>query len=81
MSTDPKSVVHGILAEDLEVEQAEITDGALLRDLELDSLAVAELIVRIKEETGVDLSGEETRIADLSVGEVVSLAGAGLEAA
>ncbi|MDQ0404440.1 phosphopantetheine-binding protein [Streptomyces sp. NPDC048232] len=81
MSTDPKSVVHGILAEDLEVEPADITDAALLRDLELDSLAVAELIVRIKEETGVDLAGEETRIADLSVGEVVSLAGAGLEAA
>ncbi|MET9358747.1 MULTISPECIES: acyl carrier protein [Streptomyces] len=81
MSTDPKSVVHGILAEDLEVDPAEITDGASLRNLELDSLAVAELIVRIKEETGVDLSGEETRIADLTVGEVVLLAGSGLEAA
>jgi acyl carrier protein len=81
MSTDPKTVVHGILADDLEVDPAEITDSALLRDLELDSLAVAELIVRIKEETGVDLGGEETRIADLTVGEVVSLADAGLEAA
>ncbi|CAL9317438.1 MULTISPECIES: phosphopantetheine-binding protein [Streptomyces] len=81
MSTDPKSVVHGILAEDLEVDPAEIADGALLRDLDLDSLAVAELIVRIKEETGVDLGGEETRVADLTVAEVVSLAGAGLEAA
>ncbi|MDO0915381.1 MULTISPECIES: phosphopantetheine-binding protein [unclassified Streptomyces] len=81
MSMDPKTVVHGILAEDLEVDPAEITDSALLRTLELDSLAIAELIVRIKEETGVDLGGEETRIADLTVGDVVSLAGSGLEAA
>ncbi|MFG1670731.1 acyl carrier protein [Streptomyces sp. Y7] len=81
MSIDAKTIVHTILAEDLEVDPAEIADDVNLRTLELDSLAVAELIVRIKEETGVDLGGEETRMADLTVGDVVALAGSGREAA
>lgn len=81
MSIDAKTIVHGILAEDLEVDPAEIADDVSLRSLELDSLAVAELIVRIKEETGVDLEGEETRLADLTVGDVVALATPGREAA
>ncbi|MFF3349448.1 acyl carrier protein [Streptomyces sp. NPDC002779] len=81
MSTDTKTLVHSILAEDLEVDPAEIADDVSLRTLELDSLAVAELIVRIKEETGVDLEGEETRMADLTVGDIVALAAPGREAA
>jgi acyl carrier protein len=78
---DARTIVHNILAEDLEVDPAEISDAVHLRTLELDSLAVAELIVRIKEETGVDLGDEETRMAELTVGAVVALAGSGLEAA
>ncbi|MGA4846201.1 acyl carrier protein [Streptomyces sp. G5(2025)] len=75
MSVDPKAIVYGILAEDLEVDPTEITDSALLRNLDVDSLAIAELIVRIQEEAGVDLGGEETRIAELTVGDVVLLVG------
>jgi acyl carrier protein len=81
MSMDARTIVHTILAEDLEVDPGEISDAVHLRTLELDSLAVAELIVRIKEETGVDLGDEETRMADLTVGDIVALAGSGLEAA
>lgn len=81
MSMATKTIVYGILAEDLEVDAAEITDNVLLRTLDVDSLAIAELIVRIKEETGVDLGGEEARIKDLTVGDVVNLASTGLEAA
>ncbi|MDA5282790.1 phosphopantetheine-binding protein [Streptomyces sp. NPDC054904] len=81
MSIDPKTIVHGILAEDLEVDPAEIADDVLLRTLELDSLAIAELIVRIKEETGADLGGDETRLVDCTVGDVVALAHSVLEAA
>lgn len=56
-----------IVVENLEADPDGLTDESTLAALDLDSLAIAELIILIKEETGADLSSEETSIGELTI--------------
>jgi acyl carrier protein len=67
MDGELHAILVKIISDDLEVDAAEITDEVTLADLDLDSIAMAELIVRVKEETGIDLGLEETSMGGLTV--------------
>lgn len=73
MSDNLHATITGILVEDLEVDAAQATADATLADLDLDSLAIAELVVRLKEETGADLGTEESSMGSLTVSGLADL--------
>ncbi|MDJ0460415.1 phosphopantetheine-binding protein [Streptomyces sp. H27-C3] len=56
-----------IVVEDLEADPKGLTDESTLATLDLDSLAIAELVILIKDETGADLSSEETSLGELTI--------------
>ncbi|MFC9030733.1 phosphopantetheine-binding protein [Streptomyces arboris] len=56
-----------IVVENLEADPDVLSDESTLAALDLDSLAIAELVILIKEETGADLSSEETSIGELTI--------------
>ncbi|MFJ8669523.1 acyl carrier protein [Streptomyces sp. NPDC093600] len=67
MSADLRATLTRIVVEDLEADASALTDESTLAALDLDSLAIAELVIRIKEETGVDLGSEETSMGELTI--------------
>ncbi|MGK4580263.1 acyl carrier protein [Kitasatospora sp. HPMI-4] len=67
-----------MLVDDLEVDPDLITPDVRLDSLELDSLAAVELITLIKEQFGVDLSEDESRLGKMTFGELVELVNSGL---
>ncbi|MET9348836.1 acyl carrier protein [Streptomyces termitum] len=67
MTAALQATLTRIVVEDLEADADAVTGGSTLAALDLDSLAIAELIVRIKEETGADLGSEETSLGDLTL--------------
>jgi acyl carrier protein len=67
VSGEFRTILIQIISDDLEIDAAKITDDATLTDLDLDSIAIAELIVRVKEETGIDLGIDETSMGGLTV--------------
>ncbi|MEU1013822.1 acyl carrier protein [Streptomyces sp. NPDC088810] len=73
MSEGMQATLTRILVEDLEVDADQATGDATLAELDLDSLAIAELIVRIKEETGADLGDEEASMGSLTVSGLADL--------
>ncbi|MEU6440134.1 phosphopantetheine-binding protein [Streptomyces sp. NPDC047046] len=73
MSDDLRTTLSRIIVDDLEVEPERVAPGTALAELDLDSLAFAELVVRIKEETGVDLSAEESSMGSLTLEGVAEL--------
>ncbi|MHC0432447.1 acyl carrier protein [Streptomyces sp. O3] len=73
MSESLHATLSSILVDDLEADPDQVANDATLAALDLDSLAVAELIVRVKEETGVDLSDEEASMGSLTVSGLTDL--------
>jgi acyl carrier protein len=67
VSGEFRTILIQIISDDLEVDTEKITDEVTLADLDLDSIAMAELIVRVKEETGIDLGLEETSMGGFTV--------------
>ncbi|MBB1243674.1 acyl carrier protein [Streptomyces durbertensis] len=63
------TVLSTVLTEKFEVPADRIDDDATLADLELDSLAVVELLVTLQEELGVPLDDSEAS-GETTVGEV-----------
>jgi len=54
--------VIGMVAERMDVEEAQITDGThFVNDLQADSLDMAELVIDMEEEFGVQISDEEAQ--------------------
>ncbi|MFD8261981.1 acyl carrier protein [Streptomyces griseoluteus] len=73
MSEDLHAILTRILVDDLEVDADQAAGDVTLTDLELDSLAIAELVVRIKEETGTDLGEDESSMGSLTVSGLADL--------
>ncbi|HET6856169.1 MAG TPA: phosphopantetheine-binding protein [Streptomyces sp.] len=69
-----------IVVEDLEADPDDLTDESTLATLDLDSLAIAELVILIKDETGADLSSEETSIGELTIPALAQLVTTALDA-
>ncbi|MFD5147852.1 phosphopantetheine-binding protein [Streptomyces sp. NPDC058401] len=67
MSAALNATLTRIVVENLEADADALTDEATLAALDLDSLAIAELVLLIKEETGADLSSEETSLGELTI--------------
>lgn len=67
MSAALSATLTRIVVENLEADADALSDEATLAALDLDSLAIAELILLIKEETGADLSSEETSLGELTI--------------
>ncbi|KKD03477.1 acyl carrier protein [Streptomyces sp. WM6386] len=68
-----RDLVDRVLVEDLEVAPDQLTDTATLAALELDSLAITELVVVVKENTGVDLGELESTLGELTLPQLVAL--------
>ncbi|MFJ8465459.1 phosphopantetheine-binding protein [Streptomyces swartbergensis] len=67
MTASLHATLTRIVVEDLEADADGLTDESTLAALDLDSLAIAELVIRIKEETGADLGSEETSLGELTI--------------
>ncbi|MBD0707490.1 MULTISPECIES: phosphopantetheine-binding protein [unclassified Streptomyces] len=67
MTASLHATLTRIVVEDLEADADSLTDESTLAALDLDSLAIAELVIRIKEETGADLGSEETSLGELTL--------------
>ncbi|MDJ0384275.1 phosphopantetheine-binding protein [Streptomyces sp. G-G2] len=67
MSASLHATLTRIVVEDLEADAEGLTDESTLAALDLDSLAIAELIILIKEATGADLGSEETSLGELTI--------------
>ncbi|MCM1969091.1 acyl carrier protein [Streptomyces sp. ZAF1911] len=67
MSAALNATLTRIVVENLEADADALSDEATLAALDLDSLAIAELVLLIKEETGADLSKEETSLGELTI--------------
>ncbi|MCZ9349764.1 phosphopantetheine-binding protein [Streptomyces mutabilis] len=78
MSEDLRAVLTRILVEDLEADNSTLTEASTIASMDLDSLAIAELVIRIKEETGADLGSEEASIGDLTVPALAGMVAAAL---
>ncbi|MFD5456275.1 acyl carrier protein [Streptomyces olivaceus] len=76
MSENLQATIIKILVVDLEVDAEQATGDATLAELDLDSLAIAELVVRLKEEAGADLGEEESSMGSLTVSGLADLAAA-----
>ncbi|MFD4374826.1 phosphopantetheine-binding protein [Streptomyces sp. NPDC058486] len=73
MPEDLTTPLTRILVEDLGAEASHITQTSTLNSLDLDSLAVAELVLLNKEQTGADLSREEAGLGDLTLCDPIQL--------
>ncbi|MBZ4016619.1 acyl carrier protein [Streptomyces purpurogeneiscleroticus] len=67
-----EAMLARLLSEHFEIDPAQVRSEATFDELELDSLAVLELVVVIEEQTGVELQEEE-----LGLGPTSTLAEAG----
>jgi len=79
MSENLQATIIRILVEDLEADPEQTTGDVTLAELDLDSLAIAELVVRLKEETGADLGEDESSMGSLTVSALAGLAAAAKE--
>ncbi|MFI0192089.1 acyl carrier protein [Streptomyces sp. NPDC017082] len=73
MSEGLHAILTRILVDDLEVDADQAAGDVTLAELDLDSLAIAELVVRIKEETGTDLGDDESSMGSLTVSGLADL--------
>lgn len=67
-----ETMLARLLSEHFEIDPAQVRPDATFEELELDSLAVLELVVVIEEQTGVELQEEQ-----LDLGPTSTLAEAG----
>lgn len=73
MSEGLSATLTRILVDDLEVAPDQVAGDVTLAQLDLDSLAIAELVLRIKEETGADLGEDESSMGSLTLSGLVGL--------
>ncbi len=71
MSTFDRLMV--VVARELKVNTAGVSEAAALADLGLDSLAIAELMFALEEEFGIDVSDLNVTQMPATVAEVVHL--------
>ncbi|MET9431576.1 MULTISPECIES: acyl carrier protein [unclassified Streptomyces] len=71
MTAVPTALSH-ILSSRFGVPEEEITADATLRDLDLDSLAIAELTLVVRDDLGVPCTDDEMRPQD-TLGQLVQL--------
>lgn len=64
--------VAAVLTDKFEIPAGQVTPGAVLNGLDLDSLAVVELVVTLQEDLGIQL-GEEEVGGDWTVQQLVEL--------
>ncbi|MFW5914879.1 MAG: acyl carrier protein [Planctomycetota bacterium] len=71
MAEDLAQTVKSMVAERMDVDESKITDDThFVNDLQADSLDMAELVIDLEEEFGVQISDEEAQNIE-TVGEAV----------
>lgn len=71
MSTFERLLV--VVARELKVDTAGVTEASALADLGLDSLAIAELMFALEEEFGIDVSDINVTQMPATVAEVIHI--------
>lgn len=67
----PKEVIRAFLAERCEVDPKRLTDGATLRDLDLDSMMLLEVMMEVEDRFGVKL-GDLSLPPNPTLGEIAA---------